>query len=389
MEPIRVALVGLSASAKVSWASDAHLPYLLSEQGRSHYKLVALLNSSVKAAETSKNKYGLDSSVKVYGDPNDLAADPDVDLVVVNTRVDVHFPVAEPSIRTRKAVYVEWPLAENLGRALELTKDRELSNTMVGLQGRVTPLILRIKQILGDGVVGQVFNSEVKACGTLMQRDSLPESLTYFADRKVGGHPINIHYGHMIDYVHEVLGDWEDFTSKMQIQRPVLNVTAADGSVSGTVTSDVPDFITVHGTLKPGKADIVPGALLTATFRAGQALKGQPGFTWTINGSKGELVITAPGPYLMSGDSYNGPVQIRFHDHGSDEMRDIEWDWEEYQKGLGLRARSVAEMYERYARWVEGGRGEVERGFEFPTLGDGVGLMREFDKVYRQYDSEW
>lgn len=389
MAPIRIALVGLSASAKVSWASDAHLPYLLSDHGRSHYKLVALLNSSGKAAEAAKKEYNLDPTIKAYGDPNDLAADPNIDLVVINTRVDVHFSIAEPSMRAGKAVYIEWPLTESLDRTIELTKNRNLSNTIIGLQGRVTPLILRIKQILAEGVVGQVYNSEVKAYGTLMQRDSLPESLTYYADRKVGGHPINIHYGHMIDYVHDVLGEWEDFTTKMQIQRPTLNVTAADGSVTGTVRSDVPDFLTVHGTLKCGKANIVSGALLSVTFRAGPALKGHPGFTWTINGSKGELVITAPGPYLMSGDSYNGPVQIHFHDHKSDEMKEIGWVWEEYQKELGLRARSVAEMYERYARWIGGGKGDVEKGYEFPTLEDGVDLMKEFDQLYKQHDPEW
>jgi predicted dehydrogenase len=222
-----------------------------------------------------------------------------------------------------------------------------------------------------------------------MARDALPESLLYFVDRKVGGHPINIHYGHMIDYVHEVLGDWEDFQSKMQIQRPVLNVTALDGSVTGTVESDVPDFLTVHGTLKPSKADISPGALLSVTFRAGPSLKRQPGFTWTINGSRGELVITAPGPYLMSGNSYNGLVQIHCHDHNSDEIREIGWDWEEYQKKLGIRARSVVEMYERYARWVESGKGNVEKGYEFPRLDDGIELMKEFDKLYKQYDPNW
>jgi predicted dehydrogenase len=99
---------------KVSWASDAHLQYLLSEQGRSHYKLVALLNSSVKAAKAAQEECKLDPSLKVYGGPNDLAADPNVDLVVVNTRADVHFSTAEPSIRAGKALYIEWPLAEKL-----------------------------------------------------------------------------------------------------------------------------------------------------------------------------------------------------------------------------------------------------------------------------------
>lgn len=222
MAPIRVALVGLSASAKVTWAADAHLPYLLSTRGKQHFELVALLNSSVEAAESAKTTFGLLSRVKAYGDPAKLAADPDIDLVVVNTRADVHLPVAEPSVRAGKGVFVEWPLTENLARGLEMTGGKPYPNSIFGLQGRVAPLTLRLKEILATGLIGKVFNSEVCAHGNLIPRDSLPERLTYFADRSVGGHPINIHYGHMIDYIHEVLGDWEDFSAAGQIQRPLL-----------------------------------------------------------------------------------------------------------------------------------------------------------------------
>jgi predicted dehydrogenase len=68
MAPIRIALVGLSASAKVTCAANAHLPYLLSDRGRQHYEIVALLNSSVEAAESAKATFGLLPSVKAYGD---------------------------------------------------------------------------------------------------------------------------------------------------------------------------------------------------------------------------------------------------------------------------------------------------------------------------------
>lgn len=218
MEPIRVALIGISASARVTWVADAHLPYLLSPRGKQHYDLVALLNSSVEAAELAKATFELSSSVKAYGDPAKLAADPDIDLVVVNTRADVHFPVIEPSVRARKGVFVERPLTESLAKGIELTGGKLYPNSIVGLQGRVAPLTLRLKEILSTGVVGKVLNSEVRAYGNLIPRDSLPERLTYFADRSVGGHPINVHCGHLIDYVHEVLGDWEDFHAVAQIQ---------------------------------------------------------------------------------------------------------------------------------------------------------------------------
>ena len=76
MAPIRVGIIGLSAKASTSWASRAHLPYLVASNGK--YEIKALCNSSVDAARAAVNAYKLPSSTKAYGDPQALANDPDV-----------------------------------------------------------------------------------------------------------------------------------------------------------------------------------------------------------------------------------------------------------------------------------------------------------------------
>ena len=43
-----------------------------------------------------------------------------VDLVVCNTRVDVHSETIKPSLMVGKSVYCEWPLASNFKAAEEL-----------------------------------------------------------------------------------------------------------------------------------------------------------------------------------------------------------------------------------------------------------------------------
>ncbi|KAF2732246.1 NAD(P)-binding protein [Polyplosphaeria fusca] len=390
MAPIRVALVGLSASAKVSWASDAHLPYLLSRYGKAHYKLVALLNSSVSAAEAAKKTYNLDSSVKAYGDPAALASDPDVDLVVVNTRVDVHFQIAEPSARAGKALFIEWPLVDTLARTYDLTKTMNLQNSIIGLQGRVSAVPLRLKALIAQGTIGTVLSSDIRAFGNLIPRDAFPEGLTYFGDRKVNGHPINIANGHMLDYVQDVLGELEDFQANMQIQWPERKVLNAAGEAKGTCTNDVPDLLALHGKLRKGKAGIVDGATLSVFFRSGPQFKGDPGFVWHIYGTKGELKVSAPGPYIMADFyAYDAPVTIEVHDFQSDEVRDLGWEVEDWQKELPGKARNIGMLYERYAKWVEGGKGEVKEGKEWPTVGDAVERMEQFAKLYKTFDSEW
>lgn len=198
MAPVRTAIIGLSASAKTSWASNAHLPYLLSARGRSRFEIVALCNSSVEAAQKAIAHFNLPKETRAYGDPQSLANDKDVELVVVSTRVDVHHGTALPSVKAGKTVFVEWPLAQDNSHAEELARSaRESgSQTIVGLQGRVAPPVVKLRHLLQQGRIGQVLSSEIHAAGGTMDRDLLSPGLKYFTDKAIGGNVFTIGLGH-------------------------------------------------------------------------------------------------------------------------------------------------------------------------------------------------
>lgn len=386
---IRVALIGLSASAKTSWAEDGHLPYLHSPQGRAHYTITALLNSSIEAGEAAKAHFNLPASVKTYGDPGALAADPDVDLVVCNTRVDVHHRTVAPSLAVGKAAYIEWPLAESLQASRSLVPAANPNDSLVGLQGRLSPIVQNLRKLLLSGVIGRVLSSDIRAFESLLPRDVLPKGLAYFADRQVGGNPVSIAYAHMIDYVHFVLGEFNSFEGRMQVQRPRVKIEGT----SEMIVSDVPDLVTVHGQLDPTTTaiDVVEDAILSVTFRSGPPFKDAPAFEWTINGEIGELKIVGPeGPYWnIPSDSYSDPIRIQVHLFETDDVHDIPWDWEAWQKELPSRARLVAAVYEQYATWVKSGR-PVERSEKliWPRVQDAIIRHEEITRLFAQYDGK-
>lgn len=391
MARIRIALIGLSSRAKTSWAAEAHLPYFLSDRGSTHYEIVALLNSSIASAAEARSHYGLNDSVRLFEDPEALARDPDIDLIVCNTRSDVHFPTVQPSLAAGKRVFVEWPLAESLDRAVELTQGHSLRQGIIGLQCRHFPVIKKIKALLDSGTIGRILSSSVAAYGTVLPRDAYPETLDYFADRKVGGNPMTIGYAHMIDYVHDVLGEFESFQGRMQTQRPDLGSLASDGT-SKPLSSDVPDFVAVHGRLRRGRRPIVEDATLAVTFRQGPQFPGTPGFEWTINGEKGEIRVTTPGgPYLQP-LVLDQPFYIKVHDHATDTVTDVAWDWENWQESLPLKARNTADVFEKYATWVESGEkadpSELPEEDQWPTLDDSMVRMREIGELFSQYDQQ-
>ncbi|KAK5136448.1 hypothetical protein LTR08_003093 [Meristemomyces frigidus] len=358
MAPIRIALIGLSQSAKTSWAGDAHLPYLLSDRGRERYTIVALLNSTEQAARRAIEHYELGADVKSYGSPHDLAADPHVDLVMCATRVDVHYDTIRPSIEAGKDVFVEWPLAENAQRAAELAAlAREKGGrTVVGLQTRVAPAIVKVKSLLESGVVGKVVSSEVTAATLYGGGDSISEGLAYFLDKKVGGNPVTIAFGHMIDFLHHTVGEYATAHSHLQIQRPQQSVVDADTRATlATVTSNVPDLVSVHGTLQPSPY-VAEGASLLINFRTGPPFPGTLPFIWTIHGEKGEIRISSERGTFIGADASGFPVPIEVHDYATGEVHRVKWEWEEWQEALPIRARSIGKGYDLfYQGGVEGG----------------------------------
>lgn len=127
-----------------------------------------------------------------------MSLDADIDLVVCCTRVDTHYALAKPSIEAGKATFIEWPLTHDVERSRELTElaATKGSRTMVGLQGQLTPIITRIKDILDESSLGKVLSSEVRAYGGTNDREKAADGLRYFADRKIGGNIFMIGFAH-------------------------------------------------------------------------------------------------------------------------------------------------------------------------------------------------
>lgn len=200
MAPIRVGIIGLSQNSASGWAATAHLPYLLSPRGQERFQIVALLGSTAERARESVQHFKLPNSenIRTYGSPEDLAADPNVDLVVCSVRVDKHYDAVLPSVAAGKHVLVEWPLAENAVRAKELAdlSKKAGGKTAVAIQARLAPYIVKLKELLADGAIGKVVNSQINITGKQEGSDVVFPGIEYFADTKFGGNYYTIWFGH-------------------------------------------------------------------------------------------------------------------------------------------------------------------------------------------------
>lgn len=395
--PLRTALIGLSSSAITSWASSAHLPGLLTPKGRSTLPITALLNSSVAAAQASIEKYGLDPSTKAYGSPEDLANDPDIDLVICNTRVDKHFETILPSVRRGKDVFVEWPVAGNVQDIETLIEEagRSGSRVAVGLQRRWAPPVTKLREVVREGVkgkkLGRVLSVDVRAYGGTNDRDVVPEGLSYFFEREVGGNVVVISNGHrecssasaictlyvtnansVLDTVLSVVGDVSPDTahSQLQLQRPDVRIRdPTTNKIIRTVKSNVPDLVSFH-------AQLESSATLSYYFRRGQPFPGDPALTWSINLEHAEVKLVSPsGLNLETGE----PAKILVHWYDSDEVEEVKWEGDAEFEELGGSARNVIRTLLAFGEGEEAGEGWV-------SLKDAAGRARLIEGFIRGWE---
>ncbi len=128
-----------------------------------------------------------------------------MDLVVCSVRVDRHVEMSTPSIRAGKDIYVEWPLGKNVAEATELWKLTQEHNTklaVVGLQGRYSPVISKLKELVKSERLGKVLSSTLTCCSDY-GGNTVVKGFEYALDAEAGAGLVGIFLGHTVDWVQE------------------------------------------------------------------------------------------------------------------------------------------------------------------------------------------
>lgn len=200
MAPTKVVLVGLAANdspqvAVGNWGVVAHMHPLLASP---NYELVGICNSSLESSQKSIDFHKLGPNVRAYGGTAELAKDPNVELVAVSINVVKHYDATKDLIEGGKDVLVEWPLGRNLEQAEELTKlaKEKGVKTYIGLQMRADPLLKKVKQLIEDGVVGEIRSSVANCSSSILPANMWMAGAEYYIDFDTGGNELTIFTGH-------------------------------------------------------------------------------------------------------------------------------------------------------------------------------------------------
>ena len=284
MSPVGIGIIGAG-----TWASLSHIPVI---EASASFELRAVSTSRRSTADAAAARFG----VRGYDNAQQLIEAPDVELVVVATRVAQHDEAVRAALRSGKALYCEWPLTTDLAGAEQLAELARESGvrTVVGLQGRYAPEIRYAAQLLADGYVGRVLGTTMVGSGMVWGGEVASPSQAYWFDEAEGATALTSAVLHALDPLHHVLGEFDALEANLVRGRTSATVVE-DGSA---IAVTAPDQIAVIGTLASGAA--------ASIFYRGGTSRGD-NFRWEINGTDGDLVLTSPwgnvqtAPLTLSG----------------------------------------------------------------------------------------
>jgi predicted dehydrogenase len=359
-DKIRLGLIG--ASVRGTWSARAHLPAL---RASAEVELTAVCTTRADSAEAARQAWG---ARLAFDDWRKMAASPELEAVAVVVRVPSHYPPAKAALAAGKHVYCEWPLGRTTAEAMELAelaKARGLV-TAVGLQARVNPALMHMKELVADGYVGEVMAIHVSLLreGVL----SRPSNRTWQRDAELGANTLTIANGHTIDAMRFVAGDFARLSTVVATQAKQWLDTGAN--VWLDVTS--PDNVLVSGQLTSGA---VVSSHVGAIPFAGS------GYRMEIYGREGTLVVAGADSPQLSEVSLQGAQR-------GDRLAPLpipdRLTCASPQTPAG-EAFNVGQMYTLFARAIRGeGRAVGERLPDFATA---VGLHRLVDAIKQASDT--
>ena len=239
-DKIRLGLIGASVTG--TWSARSHLPAVAAS---SDVELTAVCTTRADSAEVARRAYG---ARLAFDDYHKMIASPEIDAVAIVVRVPSHYAPTKAALEAGKHVYCEWPLGRTTGEAVELSalaKAKGLA-TAVGLQARVNPALMHMKEQIEAGFVGEVMAVHV----SLMREGVLsrPSHRTWQRDAELGANTLTIANGHTVDAMRFVAGDFRRLSAVVATQAKQWLDTGTNTMLD--VTS--PDNVLLSGRLASG-----------------------------------------------------------------------------------------------------------------------------------------
>jgi predicted dehydrogenase len=285
----------------VQGAGNVATEHLRAYLNNPHVEVVAIGSRTREGAERKARQVGLDPArVRLYDAYEDLLADPRVDALSICTPAERHAAEAVAGARAGKHMVIEKPVATDPESLAEMAAAVESTGvrTVVSFVLRWNPLVVTIKQMLEDGVFGDVFFVQTAYWHNLVQGGypgATPGRRTGTISTMLGGGC------HAMDMARYLAGS--SVTRVTALQRDVI-----EGHASPANTAALCDLgAGVMGYVSACTEQWMPYVFNIELFGADGAIRGNRFFSRKLPGATGFVEIPTITP--DSGDVAHHPFQ--------------------------------------------------------------------------------
>lgn len=149
MKKLNLAIIGQGRSGY-----SIHGKYLLTEHGKEHFNVVAIVDYAEDRRNRAAEEFGCDT----YEDYRELFKRNDIDFVVASTFSNERYPVVMDLLNHKFNVIAEKPFSKYSMECERMIKAAEENGVMLSVfqQSRVAPYYMNIKEIISSGVLGKI-----------------------------------------------------------------------------------------------------------------------------------------------------------------------------------------------------------------------------------------
>lgn len=229
---IKTAIIGCG-----NFARKYHLPNI---KKIADYQLLSIVNATgIKAKEIAeKNNIG-----NYATDYREVISDPDIDLVIIATRHNLHAAQAMEALKAKKHVFLEKPMALTLEEMKELANEAKITDRKftIGFNRRFSPLIKEAKKTLNDASGPMIINYRVA--------NNFSQATSWIHDPREGGGTIIGECCHFFDLIYHIIGKEpvRIFAEGGNLSHPgddindnaIISIKYSDGSIATITFTDM------------------------------------------------------------------------------------------------------------------------------------------------------
>ena len=281
-------------------------------------KIGAVCTAHRETAEAAAKKAGI---LKAYWDYHEMIADPEIDIIDIGTKPSMRYDMVMSALKAGKHVYNALPFAMSVEQARNM-RDLQRKNGVVGVvdaQFRWVPAIMRMKEMIDEGFLGDPYSFVANVHLPLVEKDgrrypltmwSTPQPYLWIAEESSGASVWRNFGSHMMLLLVYLFGEIEEIVGRTS--NCLKRWEGPDGTDLEVQTAD-----TVSALLTMKHKGV------TGTMNISWVAADGGGMYFDLYGSKGRLVVRDTTFADNTATLYAGDTRMRDMWGGSGELVDI------------------------------------------------------------------